>query len=151
MVWLGIDLGDARVGLALSDPGLALAHPAGNVQVFGDSFRAIDDVIDIIEDEQIEHVVIGLPLQLDGTEGKSAKKARRWAANLEKRLKNWVEEGEVVLDQMPTVELVDERLTTVAAHRQLLDAHVGSRQHRPKVDQQAAVVILQTALDRVEK
>lgn len=151
MVWLGIDLGDARVGLALSDPGLALAHPAGNIQVYGDSFRAIDDVISIIEDEQIEHVVIGLPLQLDGAEGKSAKKARRWAANLEKRLTAWVEEGEVVLDRMPTVDLVDERLTTVTAHRQLLDAHVGSRQHRPKVDQQAAVVILQTALDRVEK
>ena len=75
MVWLGIDLGDARVGLALSDPGLTFAHPIGNVQVFGDSFRAIDEVLEVIEDNNVEKVVIGLPLQLDGTEGKSAKKS----------------------------------------------------------------------------
>ena len=50
MVWLGVDLGDARVGLALSDPELTLAHPAGNIQVYGDSFRALDEVIDVIED-----------------------------------------------------------------------------------------------------
>ena len=75
MVWLGIDLGDARVGLALSDPELTFAHPVGNVQVFGDSFRAIDDVMDLIEKEKVRRVVIGLPLQLDGSEGKSAKKS----------------------------------------------------------------------------
>ena len=75
MVWLGIDLGDARVGLALSDPELTFAHPIGNVQVFGDSFRAIDEVINLIEKEKVRRVVIGLPLQLDGSEGKSAKKS----------------------------------------------------------------------------
>ena len=52
MVWLGIDLGDARVGLALSDPGITLAHPAGNIQVYGDSFRALDEVVDVIEGAQ---------------------------------------------------------------------------------------------------
>ena len=56
MVWLGIDLGDARVGLALSDPGITLAHPAGNIQVYGDSFRALDEVVDVIEDESVDHV-----------------------------------------------------------------------------------------------
>ena len=86
MVWLGIDLGDARVGLALSDPELTLAHPIGNIQVYGDSFRALDEVIDVIGDESVDHVVIGLPLLLNGEEGKSAKKARRWSVNLEKRL-----------------------------------------------------------------
>ena len=64
MVWLGIDLGDARVGLALSDPELTLAHPIGNIQVYGDSFRALDEVIDVIGDESVDHVVIGLPLLL---------------------------------------------------------------------------------------
>ena len=59
MVWLGIDLGDARVGLALSDPELTLAHPIGNIQVYGDSFRALDEVIDVIGDESVDHVVIG--------------------------------------------------------------------------------------------
>ena len=131
MVWLGVDLGNARVGLALSDPELTFAHPAGNIHVAGDYFFAIDEVLNVIEDEHVDHVIVGLPLQMDGTEGKSAKKARRWAANL--------------------VSLIDERLTTVSAHRQLFEAHKASNKHRPVVDQQSAVVILQTALDRTRE
>ena len=69
MVWLGVDLGNARVGLALSDPELTLAHPAGNVPVNGDSFFALDPVIGVIEDEGVDHVVVGLPLQMDGARG----------------------------------------------------------------------------------
>ena len=150
-VWLGVDLGDARVGLALSDPELTFAHPAGNIQVFGDSFYAIDDVIDTIEDERVCHVVVGLPLQLDGSEGKSAKKARRWVANLIKRMEQCINDRQFVDDYPPTVSLQDERLTTVSAHRQLLEASVSSRGHRPKVDQQSAVNILQSALDRINR
>ncbi|KAB8293574.1 Holliday junction resolvase RuvX [Bifidobacterium avesanii] len=147
-VWLGVDLGDARVGLALSDPELTLAHPAGNIQAWGDSFHTIDEVIDVIEDEGVSHVVVGLPLQLDGTEGKSAKKARRWAANLVRRMASDDTERRFVGATPPTVSLQDERLTTVAAHRQLMEARISSRSHRPRVDQQSAVNILQSALDR---
>lgn len=147
MAWLGVDLGDARVGLALSDPELSLAHPIGNIQSYGDSFRALDDVIDVIQRERPEAVVIGLPLQLDGTDGKSAKKARRWAANLEKRLRI-VHAGNAGQDGMPRIVLLDERLTTVSAHRQLQEALISSRQHRPLIDQQSAVLILQMALDQ---
>ncbi|KAA8817164.1 Holliday junction resolvase RuvX [Bifidobacterium callitrichos] len=150
MTWLGIDLGDARVGLALSDPELTLAHPIGNIQVYGDSFRALDDVIDTIEDEHIDRVIVGLPLLLDGTEGKSAKKARRWASNLVNRIERLMEDGQIELETVPEIELVDERLTTVSAHRQLHDANIAGRKHRPVVDQQSAVVILQSALDRSE-
>lgn len=139
--WLGVDLGNARVGLAKSDPELTFAHPIGNVQVWGDDyFHALDDVLDVIEDERITHVVVGHPLQLDGTEGKSAKKARRWARALERRLD---EDGIAA-----TVELLDERLTTVDAHRQLREAGLKTRDHRPSIDQQSAVVLLQEALDR---
>ncbi|WP_421778166.1 Holliday junction resolvase RuvX [Gardnerella sp. KA00747] len=147
MVWLGIDLGDARVGLALSDPELTFAHPIGNVQVFGDSFRAIDDVMDLIEKEKVRRVVIGLPLQLDGSEGKSAKKARRWGKNLAKRIESAKNEGDWLLSYVPDIVWKDERLTTVSAHRQLLQADFSSKQHRPMVDQQSAVLILQSALD----
>ena len=147
-VWLGVDLGDARVGLALSDPELTLAHPAGNIQVFGDSFYASDEVSDLIEDERVSHVGIGLPLQLDGTEGKSAKKARRWASNLVKRMERDGAGRQFVGRRPPTVSLEDERLTTVSAHRQLFEANISSCGHRPKVDQQSAVNILQSALDR---
>lgn len=151
MVWLGVDLGNARVGLALSDPELSFAHPAGNVQAYGDSFHALDDVIDVIESESVEHVVVGLPLQLNGTEGKSAKKARRWVKNLETRIATLIENGEITLKRVPQVSLIDERLTTVSAHRQLLQAQVSGKRHRPVVDQQSAVVILQSALDRREQ
>lgn len=150
MVWLGVDLGNARVGLALSDPELTLAHPAGNIVVNGDSFFALDQVISIIEDETVDHVVVGLPLQLDGTEGRSAKKARRWADNLKKRMSTLLDEGQFTLPAIPAVTLVDERLTTVSAHRMLTDAQISGRRHRPMVDQQSAVVILQTALERRE-
>ena len=80
--------------------------------------------------------------------GKSAKKARRWSVNLEKRLHAAVEDESYSVTRVPTIELVDERLTTVTAHHQLFDARIGGRKHRPMVDQQSAVVILQTALDR---
>lgn len=147
MVWLGIDLGEARVGLALSDPELTFAHPIGNVQVFGDSFRAIDEVMNLIEENQVSRVVIGLPLQLDGSEGKSAKKARRWGKNLEKRIKSAYSDGEWGLSYIPEIAWKDERLTTVSAHKQLLQADFSTSKHRPMVDQQSAVLILQSAID----
>ena len=143
MTWLGVDLGDARVGLALSDPELTFAHPIGNVPAYGDSFHVLDEVVAIVEDEHVDHVVVGLPLLLSGEEGRSARKARRWARNLAARLEA-ASDGRPA----PTVSLVDERLTTVSAHRQLRQAMVPGASHRPMVDQQSAVVILQTALDR---
>ncbi|WEV68182.1 Holliday junction resolvase RuvX [Bifidobacterium sp. ESL0769] len=149
MTWLGVDLGDARVGLALSDPELSFAHPEGNIQANGDSFRALDEVVDFIDDhDDIDKVVVGLPLLLSGEAGKSAKKAKRWAANLAKRLEAAVQSEDYQLDIVPEIVLQDERLTTVSAHHQLSQASVQSRNHRPVVDQQSAVVILQSALDR---
>ncbi|MCH4161097.1 MAG: Holliday junction resolvase RuvX [Bifidobacterium sp.] len=145
--WLGVDLGDARVGLALSDPELTFAHPAGNVVVQGDSFLALESVIDIIEQESVGKVVVGLPLLLDGTSGRSGRKASRWVNALKNRMSALMNEGSLNLSSIPQVQLLDERLTTVSAHRQLRDAKVSGREHRPFVDQQSAVVLLQSALD----
>ena len=142
--WLGVDLGYARVGIALSDPDRLLAHPEEYIAVSGDYFYALEDVIAVIEDNNVDHVVVGYPLQLDGTEGKSAKKAKRWAASLEKKL------AQYVMDDV-TVSLRDERLSSVAAHNQLLDAGMSMRQHRSVVDSQAAVILLQSALDDHKK
>lgn len=147
MVWLAIDLGEARVGLALSDPELTFAHPLGNIEVHGDSFRALDTVVDLVLTDHIERVVVGLPLQLDGSEGKSAKKARRWVSNLLKRMQAVSSRGV----RMPEVTLVDERLTTVTAHHQLQEAELAAKRHRPIVDQQSAVLILQSVLDHDER
>lgn len=147
MTWLGVDLGDARVGLALSDPEHTFAHPAGNIQAYGDSFRTFDDVIDVVEEQHIERIFVGLPLQLNGSEGKSAKKARRWALNLEKRLAELIADDASEIHEIPSIELIDERLTTVSAHQQLREAQISTKSHRPFVDQQSAVMILQSALD----
>lgn len=147
MAWLGVDLGDARVGLALSDPEYTFAHPAGTIDAMGDSFHTLDAVIDIVERQDIDHIVIGLPLRLDGSEGHSAKKARRWADNLRKRMTALGAQPEWSVRRLPQVTLFDERLTTVSAHQQLLEADLSSRKHRSVVDQQSAVIILQSALD----
>ncbi|NEG69264.1 Holliday junction resolvase RuvX [Bifidobacterium choloepi] len=147
MTWLGVDLGNARVGLALSDPEETMAHPAGNIQAYGDYLMTVDDVLDVIEDEHVTRVVVGLPLELDGREGPSARKARRWTSELIHALGDEVRDPASGINVMPDVTLLDERLTTVDSHRMLFDANVDSRKHRAMIDQQSAVVILQTALD----
>ena len=150
MAWLAIDLGDARVGLALSDPEHTFAHPAGIIKVDGDSFQAIDSVVRVVQQQAVDRVFIGLPLQLDGSEGRSGRKARRWARNFTRRCEDeFAPEGsDRYHAHPPEVALVDERLTTVSAHRQLADAEVRSRNQRAVVDQQSAVLILQSVLDR---
>lgn len=152
-VWLGVDLGEARVGLALSDPELTLAFPVGNIRVQGDYFQALDQVEDLIMNKCVSRVVVGHPLLLSGQAGRSAKKAVRWVRALTGRLQKAAQDAGIAPDQLPSVVLLDERLTTVSAHRQLYDARVDGRKHRPMVDQQSAVVLLQSALDdqRVDK
>ena len=71
----------------------------------------------------------------------------RWGANLAKRIKSLFDYGDWSLDFIPEIVFNDERLTTVTAHRQLLDADFSTKKHRPMVDQQSAVLILQSAID----
>lgn len=131
------------MGVALSDPELTLAHPAGNIETWGDYDMVVDEAIGLAEDNDVCHIVVGLPLLMSGQAGAAARKARRWAQRLRYRL---VTEGHGDI----TVALVDERLTTVTAHRQMSQAGLSTRRHRAGVDQQAAVIILQTALDAHE-
>lgn len=140
-VWMGVDLGDARVGIALSDPEESMAYPLRDITVYGDSFQALDECIDLIEEKHVSQVVVGYPLLMSGKEGKSARKDKRWAKQLRSRLQR-------LGHSTVTVSLQDERLTTVTAHRQLENAGYRERRHRPMVDQQSAVIILQAALDR---
>ncbi|WP_339349724.1 Holliday junction resolvase RuvX [Bifidobacterium indicum] len=143
-IWMGIDLGQARVGVALCDPELTLAYPAGKIEVQGDCFRALGPVVDLIHEHGVERVIVGYPLLLNGSEGGSAKKAKRWVRNLSRILN---EEAALAKDSPVRVLLQDERLTTVSAHHQLYEAQIGGRGHKPLVDQQSAVVLLQSALD----
>ncbi len=131
-VRLGVDPGDARIGIARSDPTGFLATPVETVRRGKGDLRRIARLT--AEHEAVE-VVVGLPRSLSGGEGPAAVKTRVWADTLA-----------VVLAPVP-VRLVDERLTTLSAEAMLRDRGVKGRQRRAVVDQAAAVVILQQALD----
>lgn len=129
-VVLAVDVGTVRVGVAASDPDRILACPVETVPAPG-HLR----VAELARDLNAVLVVVGLPVSLSGKSASaSADLARDWAATLEE------------LVDVP-VELVDERLTTVAAAAALRAAGRSARQSRPAIDQAAAVVLLQGVLD----
>lgn len=131
-VRLGIDPGDARIGVATSDPSGFLATPVETVRTGRGDVRRLAQLVD--ELEAVE-VVVGLPRSLSGAEGPAAAKAREFAARLARRV-------------APTpVRLCDERLTTVSAESMLRSQGRHGAKRRAVVDQAAAVLILQTALD----
>jgi putative Holliday junction resolvase len=128
---LGIDVGRARVGVARSDPDGVLAVPVETVPRKGESVRRIAAIA--TEYDAFE-VLVGLPLNLRGEDTPSTTDARGFAEAL------------AVALPMP-VRLVDERLSTVSAHSVLREAGRSQRDSRSIVDQVAAVVLLQQALD----
>lgn len=132
---LAIDLGEVRVGLAVSDPGQVLASPAETLQVPRD---ADDPTLDALVNAAARHdaagLVVGLPRRLDGREDGPARRARWFADRLRERT------GLPVL-------LRDERFTTVEAERVLLDADVSRAGRRATVDKVAASVMLQGVLE----
>ena len=137
---LGVDVGDARVGLASSDPTGLIATPVDTIARDLDDDTEVDRVFVLVTVRAVFEVFVGLPRSLDGSEGPAADKARNWAQTLRNRLK------EARIENTP-IRLVDERLSTVDAHRGLRESGVAGRNHRDVVDQAAAVLILQTALD----
>ncbi|MFC0678029.1 Holliday junction resolvase RuvX [Lysobacter korlensis] len=128
---LGVDVGKVRVGIARSDPAGMLATPVATLARAGEldsGFRAL------VDEHQPVEVVVGLPLSMSGGETASTADAREVAARLAR------------VAGVP-VRLVDERLSTVGAQRSLQAAGRNSKQSRSVIDQAAAVIILQHALD----
>jgi putative Holliday junction resolvase len=132
-VRLGIDPGDARIGVARSDPSGSLATPVETVRR---GPGALGRIARLARDAEAVEVIVGLPRSLSGGEGPAAVKAREFAGRLAARLA-----------PVP-VRLQDERLTTVAAEAMLRDRGKKGGKRRAVVDQAAAVLILQQALDR---
>ncbi len=131
-VRLGVDPGDARIGVARSDPAGLLATPVETVRRGKGDLRRI---VHLAREEGAMEIVVGLPRSLSGREGPAAEKARAWARSLARAV-------------APTpVRLVDERLTTLSAEAMLRDRGVKGPSRRAVVDQAAAMVILQHALD----
>lgn len=131
-VRVGVDPGDARVGVARSDPSGLLATPVQTVKRGKGDVR---QVAKIVAAEEAVEVVVGLPRNLKGKETPSTLKAREFADALAKRVA-----------PIP-VRMVDERLSTVTAESMLRDQGRNGAKRRAVVDQVAAVVILQHALD----
>jgi putative Holliday junction resolvase len=153
---LGVDVGMARIGLAASDPDGLVATPVETVPRVlapggkggsggkgGKSARGTTaDVARIVAEaeERLAAVVyVGLPRHLSGKEGAATADARAFAARLVVAL--------AAAGQAAEVRLVDERMTTVSAHQALHAAGRKSKRHRSVIDQAAAVIILQSALD----
>lgn len=131
-VRIGLDLGSVRIGVAASDPSGFLATPVDTVpRGKGD----LDRIAAIVAEREAMAVLVGLPRSLSGGEGPAAALAREWAVGLAERLA-----------PVP-VRLVDERLSTVSAARDLRASGVSAKKGRAVVDQAAAVVFLQVALD----
>lgn len=135
-VRLALDLGDARIGVAACDGAATLAFPVATVQA-GDG--ELDRLMALITEYEPVEVVVGLPRSLSGGEGPAAVKIRGRALALAARSGG--------LDPPLPVRLVDERLTTVSASRQLRAAGKRSKHQRSRIDSAAAVTILDHALD----
>ena len=138
-VKLGVDVGQVRVGLAVSDPDGMLAMPVKTLKRDAKKNSDIRVVVREAETRGAVQVFVGLPRSMRGTETASTQMARDYADTLATELER---SG----NPLP-VSLVDERLTTVSAHRSLHEAGLNSKDHRRVVDQAAAVAILQHAID----
>lgn len=133
---LGIDHGEVRLGLAISDELGMLAHPLTTLDG-REKFNAIGRKLqEIILEKNVERVVLGLPRNMNGTYGPAAEKVREFAEKLKPVL------------SVPIV-LWDERMTTQQAQRSLHDAGRNVKNSRKVIDQVAAVIILQSYLDSI--
>lgn len=131
---LGIDCGEARVGVAVSDEDRRLALPLCTVPREKTVEATAEAVARAVADRAIDTVVVGLPLRLDGSEGESARRARAL--------------GDAIGAAMGAAPIYwDERLTTAAAERSLKATGLTGRERRRVVDQSAAAIILQGFLD----
>jgi putative pre-16S rRNA nuclease len=134
MRYLGVDLGRARIGLALADDVLRQARPYRVVQRRGEA-RDLAAIAQAAREYEVGRAVLGLPINMDGSEGPAARLSRAFAPKLEAAL------------GVP-VDLFDERLSTFEAETRLRDRGISAKDARSRVDAEAAAVILQGWLDR---
>lgn len=135
MKLMGIDYGDARIGVAMSDPLCITAQGWGTVRT---SPVAVDTIADLAKKECVERIVVGLPKNMDNTEGSSAEKARAFGTELAEKSKL-------------AVVYWDERLTTVAAHGLLSALDVRGKKRKAVVDTVAASLILEGYMEYLKR
>jgi putative Holliday junction resolvase len=131
----GLDLGDKTIGVAVSDRGLSFAHPRPVIVRRKFSLDAAA-LLDLLKQENAGAVVIGLPINMDGSEGPRAQASRAFVRNIAR------------MTDLPFA-FWDERLSTVAAERTLIEMDMSRAKRKTKIDSAAAAFILQGVLDRL--
>ena len=132
---MGLDLGTKTIGIALSDTSRKVASPLSTIR--RTKFQAdADQLLALAEEHRVGGFVLGLPLNMNASEGPRAQATRAFAANLAKRT------------EIP-IAFWDERLSTIAAERALLEADQSRRRRASVIDKMAAAYFLQGALDRL--
>ena len=130
---LGVDVGDKRMGIALSDASGSIASPTDTIERKGQD-KDIDRLLELARRQEVDTIVVGLPLSMDGSIGPQAKKVGRFVHAL--RTKSTI-----------PVMTWDERLTTVGAERALIEGNVSRLKRKKVIDKVAAALILQGYLD----
>ncbi|TWB59671.1 putative Holliday junction resolvase [Nitrospirillum viridazoti] len=136
---MGLDLGSKTIGMAISDPGLTVASPVGTIM----RRKFTTDVQDLAKELRGRNVagfVIGLPRNMDGSDGPAAQSARSFAQNL-------IEQPQLLGGQVPEIAFWDERLSTSAVSRMMIEWDMTRKRRDEVVDRMAAAYILQGALD----
>lgn len=131
----GLDLGTKTIGIAISDLGLSFANPRPVLKRKKFKLDA-QELLNICDQEKVGAMIIGLPSNMDGTQGPRVQATRAFVANMEK------------LTDIPFI-FWDERLSTVAAERALISMDVSRKKRSERIDSAAASFILQGALDRL--
>lgn len=132
---MALDLGDRRVGIAMSDLMKMIANGYETYYRSGDESRDIEYIKRLVVDNNVDEVVIGLPINMDGTEGVRVEKSREFGQKL----------GECINAK---IFYEDERLTTVSAERALIEGDVRRDKRKTVIDMVAATIILQAFLDK---
>lgn len=134
---LGLDIGDKTIGVAISDP-LGITAQGIKTIMRKNKKTDIEEVKKVCEEYQVETIVAGLPKNMNGTLGPQSEKVLNFCEALKNNLDI-------------SIEMWDERLTTVAAHRAMLEADLSRAKRKKIVDKIAATYILQGYLDRISK
>ena len=136
MRYLGLDLGSKTLGIAISDALGIAAHGLENFRFNEGAYQtAITHAIQVINKEKVDEVVIGLALNMDGTESKSSKASSIFKDELLKR------------NPKLKITMVDERMSTMLATRRLLEGDISRAKRKKVIDMQSAVVILETYME----
>lgn len=133
---MGLDVGSKTIGIAVSDPLKITAQGLKTIYWDENDMSSADqELLELINQYEVTEIIVGLPFNMDGSLGKRAEITKIYARRLEREF-------------LLPVKLIDERLTTIAAERTLLEADVSRKKRSSVIDKMAAVLILQNYLDQ---